>query len=199
MQRREFLTAVAAATAVGSAAAAGSIPRRPYKDGIELSVIGFGGIVVVGQDQPAADRTVAAAFERGVNYYDVAPSYWEGEAEIKYLHDNIYIGGYGARSEPRAYAWMEEQFDMRVVQVEDAVRVPGGDRAEPAASGARVPHEHDRGGAPAPALPHVRTVGLLAHGVEVEGAEELLEADVVLPRGRADPEPLRLAGLEHLG
>src|SRR5947208_10602746 len=83
MQRREFLTAVAAATAAGSASAAGSIPRRPYKDGIELSVIGFGGIVVVGQEQPVADRTVAAAFERGVNYYDVAPSYWDGEAEIK--------------------------------------------------------------------------------------------------------------------
>jgi predicted aldo/keto reductase-like oxidoreductase len=82
MQRREFLAGVAA-TAVGTASAAGSIPRRPYKDGIELSVIGFGGIVVVGQDQPDADRTVAGAFERGINYYDVAPSYWDGEAEIK--------------------------------------------------------------------------------------------------------------------
>jgi predicted aldo/keto reductase-like oxidoreductase len=82
MQRREFL-AGAAATAVGAASAASAIPRRPYKDGIELSIIGFGGIVVVGQDQPVADRTVAAAIERGVNYYDVAPSYWDGEAEIK--------------------------------------------------------------------------------------------------------------------
>jgi predicted aldo/keto reductase-like oxidoreductase len=83
MQRRDFLSAVAA-TAVGAASAAGTgIPRRTYKDGIELSVIGFGGIVVVGQEQPAADRTVAAAFERGINYYDVAPSYFDGEAEIK--------------------------------------------------------------------------------------------------------------------
>ena len=46
MHRREFLTAVAAG-ATATAAAKSGIPRRPYKDGIELSVIGFGGIVVV--------------------------------------------------------------------------------------------------------------------------------------------------------
>lgn len=48
-----------------------------------MSVIAFGGIVVCKQDQPAADREVAQAFDRGVNYYDVAPSYFDGEAEIK--------------------------------------------------------------------------------------------------------------------
>ncbi len=82
MHRREFLTAVAA-SAAASPAPNSVVPRRPYKDGIELSVIGFGGIVVVGQEQATADRTVATAFERGVNYYDVAPSYFDGEAEIK--------------------------------------------------------------------------------------------------------------------
>lgn len=59
------------------------MPRRTYKPGIELSVIGFGGIVVCGQEQAAADSEVANAFEKGVNYFDVAPSYFEGEAEIK--------------------------------------------------------------------------------------------------------------------
>src|SRR4051794_6176796 len=83
MQRRQFISAVAASAAMNASAAKTAIPRRPYKDGIELSVIGFGGIVVVGQEQPAADRIVAAAYDRGVNYYDVAPSYWDGEAEIK--------------------------------------------------------------------------------------------------------------------
>jgi len=83
MQRRQFISAVAASAAMNASAAKTAIPRRPYKDGIELSVIGFGGIVVVGQEQPAADRTVASAYDRGVNYYDVAPSYWDGEAEIK--------------------------------------------------------------------------------------------------------------------
>ena len=59
------------------------VPRRAYRDGIELSIIGFGGIVVNGQDQPAANDEVARAFDRGINYFDVAPSYNAGEAEIK--------------------------------------------------------------------------------------------------------------------
>jgi aryl-alcohol dehydrogenase-like predicted oxidoreductase len=46
-------------------------------------VIAFGGIVVCGLDQKESDRRVAEAFERGVNYYDCAPSYFNGEAETK--------------------------------------------------------------------------------------------------------------------
>jgi predicted aldo/keto reductase-like oxidoreductase len=79
MKRREFLVT----SAVAAAAPKAALPRRPYKSGIELSIIGFGGIVVCGQEQAAADREVAQAFDRGVNYFDVAPSYFDGEAEIK--------------------------------------------------------------------------------------------------------------------
>ncbi len=59
------------------------LPRRRYKDNVELSIIGFGGIVVVGLEQSAANRTVAESVARGVNYFDVAPSYGNGEAEEK--------------------------------------------------------------------------------------------------------------------
>ncbi len=84
MDRRNFLGSAAALTASASAnAASAPLPRRPYKNGIELSVIAFGGIVVCGLDQSLSDRRVAAAFDRGVNYYDCAPSYFDGEAEIK--------------------------------------------------------------------------------------------------------------------
>jgi aryl-alcohol dehydrogenase-like predicted oxidoreductase len=58
------------------------LPRRPYGRGrIPLSVIGFGGILVSSVEQAVADRRVAEAVERGVNYFDVAPQY--GDAEIK--------------------------------------------------------------------------------------------------------------------
>ncbi|MBM4087187.1 MAG: aldo/keto reductase, partial [Planctomycetes bacterium] len=60
-----------------------SIPRRPYKGGVKLSVIGFGGIVVCGMEQKDANAIVAEAVDRGVNYFDVAPSYFKGEAEEK--------------------------------------------------------------------------------------------------------------------
>jgi N-dimethylarginine dimethylaminohydrolase len=47
----------------------------------------------------------------------VAPSKFEGDAELKHLHDEVYVGGYGIRSEPETYDWMERTFDMRVIKV----------------------------------------------------------------------------------
>ncbi|NQU75466.1 MAG: aldo/keto reductase [Planctomycetes bacterium] len=58
------------------------MPRRPFGEtGIELSIIGFGGIVVMKAEQNHANKLVAEAVERGVNYFDVAPTY--GDAELK--------------------------------------------------------------------------------------------------------------------
>lgn len=88
MQRRDFVrTTIAASAASGVllGAAQGKVPlaKREYKDGVMLSVIGFGGMVVVGQEQDAANQTVANAVNAGINYFDVAPSYGDGEAEEK--------------------------------------------------------------------------------------------------------------------
>ncbi len=58
------------------------LPQRTYGDtGERLSIIGFGGMVVSGVEQAQANRQVAEAVDKGVNYFDVAPSY--GDAEIK--------------------------------------------------------------------------------------------------------------------
>jgi aryl-alcohol dehydrogenase-like predicted oxidoreductase len=57
--------------------------RELGSTGEKLSVIGFGGILVVGEEQSDANRLVASAVDRGVNYFDVAPLYGDGEAEIK--------------------------------------------------------------------------------------------------------------------
>ena len=47
----------------------------------------------------------------------VCPSKFEGDAELKHLHDNVYVGGYGQRSERESYEWMESEFDMEVVKL----------------------------------------------------------------------------------
>src|SRR5579862_3553920 len=83
MDRREFLTAAAALTATTARGSAASLPRRTYKDGIELSIIALGGIVICGLSRDEAAQRVAAAYDRGVNYFDCAPSYFDGEAEMK--------------------------------------------------------------------------------------------------------------------
>ena len=83
MDRREFLGAAAAVTSTAAYGSVAPLPRRLYRNGIDLSIIAFGGIVVCGLAQKEASRRVAEAYDRGVNYFDCAPSYFDGEAEIK--------------------------------------------------------------------------------------------------------------------
>jgi len=47
----------------------------------------------------------------------ISPYKWEGEADIKHLYDNVYIGGYGIRSNILTYEWMEENFNMDIIKV----------------------------------------------------------------------------------
>lgn len=54
--------------------------KRPYgKTGIDLSIIGFGGILVTNTEADEASRLVARAVDHGINYFDVAPSYGNAE------------------------------------------------------------------------------------------------------------------------
>jgi aryl-alcohol dehydrogenase-like predicted oxidoreductase len=59
------------------------IPRRRYRDDIELSIIGLGGMLLVGMDQAAVNNIVSESIKQGLNYFDVAPFYGSGEAEQK--------------------------------------------------------------------------------------------------------------------
>jgi aryl-alcohol dehydrogenase-like predicted oxidoreductase len=92
MERRIFLKH-AAITAAGLASAGGRnaqaksasnpIARRPLgKTGEHLSMIGFGGIVVMDAEPAAAANIVAEAVDRGINYFDVAPSYGNAQERL---------------------------------------------------------------------------------------------------------------------
>ena len=59
------------------------VPKRPYGRANDLiSVIGFGGIVVMNVTPEAAARYVAEAVDRGVNYFDVAPTYGNAQERL---------------------------------------------------------------------------------------------------------------------
>jgi predicted aldo/keto reductase-like oxidoreductase len=45
-------------------------------------MIGFGGILVMDEDPPTASRLVAEAVDRGINYFDVAPTYGNAEERL---------------------------------------------------------------------------------------------------------------------
>lgn len=60
----------------------GKLEKRSLgKTGEMLSMIGFGGIVVMNATPEEASASVRHAIDNGVNYFDIAPSY--GDAEIK--------------------------------------------------------------------------------------------------------------------
>src|SRR5262249_17387618 len=53
--------------------------------------------------------------DMGYNVY-VSPGRFAGEAELKHLYDNIYVAGYGLRSQKEAYVLMERTFYMRIIK-----------------------------------------------------------------------------------
>lgn len=61
---------------------ASGLPRRMLgRTGREVSIVGYPGLALSKVAQPAATAALRAAFDQGVNYFDVAPAY--GDAEIK--------------------------------------------------------------------------------------------------------------------
>ncbi len=96
MKRRTFLKAaggLAGGYYLGSQTVLGAseadskdkvMPKRMLgRTGREISIIGFPGLALTQQGQEEGTKSIHKAFEQGINYYDVAPSYGNGDAEIK--------------------------------------------------------------------------------------------------------------------
>jgi aryl-alcohol dehydrogenase-like predicted oxidoreductase len=93
MKRRSFLFSAACAvpamslfppdlSGIGRNSVPGKLEKRSLgKTGEMLSMIGFGGIVVMNATPEEASAAVRHAIDAGINYFDVAPSY--GDAELK--------------------------------------------------------------------------------------------------------------------
>jgi len=93
MKRRSFILSAACAvpamslfppdlSGIGRKSTPGKLEKRSLgKTGEMLSMIGFGGIVVMNSTPDEASAAVRHAIDAGINYFDVAPSY--GDAEIK--------------------------------------------------------------------------------------------------------------------
>ena len=77
--------ALAAETPVPAAVeTVAGLPRRVLgRTGQKLSVVGFPGLALVHYDQKQCDEGIRKAFDRGINYFDVAPAYGNGVCETK--------------------------------------------------------------------------------------------------------------------
>lgn len=66
------------------------------------------------------EEWVAANLLRQLGYEVVqCPFRFEGEPELKYLRDNIYIGGYGQRSDIRAHRWLQDTFGCKILPIKE--------------------------------------------------------------------------------
>ena len=88
-----------------------TIPKRKLgKTGRQLSIIGMGGLVVADIEQEQADKIVADAFEAGINYFDVAPSYGNAQERLgpalKPFRDKVFLA---CKSEERDKAGLEKE------------------------------------------------------------------------------------------
>lgn len=100
MKRRKFLQVTAGAAAAGYAMTlerilaeskpdptvekVADLPRRLLgRTGKRVSIVGFPGLALNSVEQEKCTAAVHRAFERGVNYFDVAPAYGNGVCETK--------------------------------------------------------------------------------------------------------------------
>ena len=59
------------------------IPRRVLgKTGEKLSIVGFGGVALKNNGQEFANKLIPAAFNAGINYFDVAPLYGDSQERM---------------------------------------------------------------------------------------------------------------------
>ena len=96
MKRRVFLKTVGGAAGAAALGAPGifaadappqkasSLSKRVLgRTGQKVSIVGFPGLSLTHCDQEKGTAALHDAFDRGVNYFDVAPNYGNGDAEIK--------------------------------------------------------------------------------------------------------------------
>lgn len=62
------------------------------------------------------DAAYALLNELGYECY-FSPYKFEGEADFKWLHDNVYVGHYGIRTEEKFLDWISEEFNCKVIKV----------------------------------------------------------------------------------
>ncbi len=69
------------------------------------------------RSEPRRGETEAgrAFFERFEQPCVIGPAYFEGEADLKHLKGNVYVGAHGMRTSLDALQWFEREFEMEVI------------------------------------------------------------------------------------
>jgi aryl-alcohol dehydrogenase-like predicted oxidoreductase len=181
MERRDFLKSAGAGAMLGLFPAslesvqrekgAQKLERRSLgQTGEKLSIIGFGGIVVMDATAAQASQRVGEAIDAGVNYFDVAPTYGNAEdmlgPALEPYRKRVFLAckteermreGASAALDRSLRKMRTDHFDLyqhhAVTKLEDVDKILGPDGAMEAFEGARKAGK-------------VRFLGFSAHSVE---------------------------------
>ena len=71
----------------------------------------------IGEERIGADFFNLMNFivERPPEEFEAEPLYFEGEADLKHIRGNLYIGAHGLRTSRNALTWAAERFEMEIV------------------------------------------------------------------------------------
>ncbi|PYV39627.1 MAG: aldo/keto reductase, partial [Acidobacteria bacterium] len=93
IERREFLKSLASLSAATVALPAAEesdrlgklLPKRTLgRTGVAVTMLGVGGWHIGRMEEPEAQRTIEAALEGGIRFFDNAESYQDGASESRY-------------------------------------------------------------------------------------------------------------------
>lgn len=85
--------------------------------------VAIGDTVVVSSHgtTPRKEETPAATrfFNQfsGLRVVIASGGFFEGEADLKHLHDNVWAGGYGQRSSPHVYDWLVDNLGIDIIKL----------------------------------------------------------------------------------
>ena len=71
----------------------------------------------IGEDRIGADffKLMNFAVVQPPATFEGEPLYFEGEADLKYIKGNLYIGAHGMRTSRNALTWAAERFEMEII------------------------------------------------------------------------------------
>ena len=109
--------------------------RKLGKTGMEVSVIGLGGVQLGSSDTEYAVKVVHKALELGVNYFDTARGYWDSEIKLglalKGEREKVYISTKtGGRTKEEAWRHIRESLQRLQTDYLDNCHLHALDRDE---------------------------------------------------------------------
>ena len=99
-------------TGITSAPTEGNIKRELGKTGFKVFPVVYGGIISMRDGQDASNNYVAWSRDRGINYFDVAPTYGDAQEKlglsIKPFRKDIYLA---SKTTQRSREGAEKEFE----------------------------------------------------------------------------------------